>query len=197
MSVTDPRRREIFVNVPAVRGQTEQSFEEARIQDYVKAYTATGRPPQPCPEHPTDPAERVRLGLPPIFEPYIEVGGTPVSQSQGSSTTNLHINTSIAGPPPTDINALPEVQRFVPTSDASESGQQVQLQSIACQHVFSGFSFEELRCQAYKVGKLIVPEAYTTNTAASTPQPSMNGNAEQLQSITGNPVYAGHSFEVG
>lgn len=45
--------------------------QEVRIDDYVKAYQTTGRPPLPCPQEPTDESQRKALNLPPLFKPYI------------------------------------------------------------------------------------------------------------------------------
>ncbi|KAK0477042.1 hypothetical protein IW261DRAFT_302843 [Armillaria novae-zelandiae] len=50
-------------------GPQGKSFEEVRVDDYLKAYSTTGKPPAPCPQIPTAPHERVTLGLPPLFEP--------------------------------------------------------------------------------------------------------------------------------
>ncbi|KAI0683990.1 hypothetical protein BC835DRAFT_1294395 [Cytidiella melzeri] len=137
----ESNRREIFMNVPAGRGQTEQSFEELRIADYIKAYTTTGKPPQPCPPLPLHPTDRLRAGLPPLFQPYVEVGGQP--STEDPTVLSLHIIASTStGPSPQDLNALPDVQIFAPASDVSESGQTVYVQSIVAQHTFSGFSFE-------------------------------------------------------
>ncbi|KAK0200741.1 hypothetical protein DFS33DRAFT_1072729 [Desarmillaria ectypa] len=50
-------------------GPQGKSFEEVRIDDYLKAYSTTGQPPVPCPQIPTALHERTTLGLPPLFEP--------------------------------------------------------------------------------------------------------------------------------
>ncbi|EGO00562.1 hypothetical protein SERLA73DRAFT_133491, partial [Serpula lacrymans var. lacrymans S7.3] len=65
------RGREFFMSIvvaPGVPGP-EQSFEELRVQDYLKAYTTTGRPPVPCPQEPTTESSRTALGLPRLFQP--------------------------------------------------------------------------------------------------------------------------------
>ncbi|KAF7790938.1 hypothetical protein EIP86_001897 [Pleurotus ostreatoroseus] len=154
------RRREIFVNVPAERPQHEQSFEELRIADYIRAYSTTGHPPQPCPREPFDKAQRERLGLPPHMEPHVEVDSIPAPPSECAAAALLVLNVEAStptGPPPTDIAALPEVQTFKRTPDASEGGREVYLQSIACQHTFQNFSPEELRVRAYSMGKVYIP----------------------------------------
>ena len=43
--------------------------QELRIDDYLKAYHSTGRPPQPCPQQPEDESQRTSLNLPPLFKP--------------------------------------------------------------------------------------------------------------------------------
>jgi len=194
----DPRRREIFMNIPAARGQAEQCFEELRMSDYLKAYSATGRSPQPCPPLPLHPAERAQLGLPPHFQPYIEVGGLPSTEDPVAVTLQLHGSTS-DGPPPQELSAVPDTQMFSPTVDVSESGQTVYLQTIAAQHAFSRFSFEELRVQAYRAGKIIVPIPKGVNntlvpTLMVTP-PALNTGNEQFESITCTPSFEKHSFE--
>ncbi|KAI0090792.1 hypothetical protein BDY19DRAFT_992203 [Irpex rosettiformis] len=193
----DPRRREIFMNIPAVRSQPEQSFEELRVNDYIKAYSSTGRLPQPCPPVPLHPADRARAGLPPIFQPYVEVGGVP--SKEDPVAVGLQVNSSSTqGPPPQDLNALPDVQLFVPQTDASESGQAVHLQSIVAQHTFSVFSFEELRYQAYRSGKKVVLEAISNTPAVPTllvTPPAPGVTSDQYQSITCTPPFQKHSFE--
>ena len=50
-----------------VHSDTQQ--QESRIDDYLKAYQSTGRPPQPCPQQPEDESQRKSLNLPPLFKP--------------------------------------------------------------------------------------------------------------------------------
>ncbi|KIY61701.1 hypothetical protein CYLTODRAFT_459642 [Cylindrobasidium torrendii FP15055 ss-10] len=62
---------ELFACIPqAVRQQNEESFEEVRMAEYVKAYQRNGGRPPPCPELPTDPGAREAIGLPPILVPF-------------------------------------------------------------------------------------------------------------------------------
>ncbi|GBE80825.1 hypothetical protein BKA93DRAFT_230678 [Sparassis latifolia] len=63
------KRVELHMYVASVRGGKEESFEELRVEDYIHAYEKTGKPPAPCPQVPTDDAERATLGLPPLFKP--------------------------------------------------------------------------------------------------------------------------------
>ena len=150
--------------------------QELRMQDYMTAYRATGRPPQPCPPTPSTRAERTRLSLPPLFEPYIEIGGQPAPLQQ-SVAVAISLNTlpGESTPPPRDVNALPDVQIFEQTPDTLDGVSRVYLQNIVCQPLYRAFSPEvrdrlsfiagtllkhtqELRCKAYTAGKIYVPE---------------------------------------
>lgn len=76
-------------------------LQEQRIQDYVKAYQTSGRPPQPVPQTPTDAGERLTLGLPPLFEPYVEQpGGTIVQNLTDLPEAQLFTPVRIEGDPP-------------------------------------------------------------------------------------------------
>ena len=92
---------------------------------------------------PTDAAERQRLGLPPFFEPYIEIGGQPAPRAQ-SAQIAVKLVTS-PNPPPNRLDMLPALQIFEPTVDTSDSGKKVHLQSIVCQYLYSAFSPEASR----------------------------------------------------
>ncbi|KAI0821327.1 hypothetical protein BC629DRAFT_1460027 [Irpex lacteus] len=193
--------REVFMNIPAVRGQLEQSFEELRVHDYIKAYSATGRPPQPVPPLPLHPGDRARAGLPPLFVPYVEVNGVP-SQDDSMAMSMLMNEPPVTGPPPQDLNALPDVQTFTVTPDTAELGQTAYYQSIVAQHTYSAFSFEELRYQAYRSGKKIIPEALGSSRSIPsllvTPPvtaPASGPRTDQFQSITCTPPFQKHSFE--
>lgn len=86
-----------------------------RIEDYLKALSATGKPPAPCPAQPTAPASRAVLGLPPLFQPH-----------------------SIEDPPtPTTISEIPAAQVFTPSRIADET-----FYSITANVKYDGFSFE-------------------------------------------------------
>jgi hypothetical protein len=56
--------------------------QETRIDDYIKAYQSTGRPPQPCPQEPADESQRASLNLPPLFKP------NPIRNSTLAPTTS-------------------------------------------------------------------------------------------------------------
>ncbi|KAG1716471.1 hypothetical protein ID866_675 [Astraeus odoratus] len=99
----------------------ELSFEELRIQDYLKAYMSTRQPPAPCPQTPEDPAVRASLGLPPLFVPM------PVRNTDGGSSNGV-------ARLPTD---LPGVHSFEPSKITGES-----FQCISAQPLYSLFSHE-------------------------------------------------------
>lgn len=97
------------------------------MKDYIKAYTATGRPPVPVPDVPTTPNARYALGLPPIFSP-ITIESTP-SISPASIVAEKAI---------TNTSDLPTIQVFQATKTPIEG----QFQSITAQPTFSFFSYE-------------------------------------------------------
>lgn len=101
--------------------------QEQRVRDYIQAYIATGRPPPPCPQVPTDPKQRAALGLPPLFESYTEVEGGV----NGVATTS---GTSAAAP---DLAA----QAFHPVK-TQEYGSDTIFHSIVAQPEYSRYSFE-------------------------------------------------------
>ncbi|EEB93388.1 hypothetical protein MPER_07960 [Moniliophthora perniciosa FA553] len=70
---TVKQNEEQFMCIPAVLqdGAGGKSFEEVRIDDYIRSYSTTGRPPPPCPQEPKLPTERAARGLPPLFEPIV------------------------------------------------------------------------------------------------------------------------------
>jgi len=186
------------MGIPAVRPEKEISYEEQRAEDYLKAYTTTGKPPEPCPQQPASAEERIRLGLPPLFQPYVEV-------PQGSSLgPNLALNDSTVQQRVqyTNLQSLPTMQVFTHTK-VNEEGSTFMAQSIVFQDTFAHFSFEELRDHAYRSGKKIAPEAIRPGLSLSISQPqlsiktqpTLNGQLELYQSISCTEPYAKHSFE--
>ena len=104
--------------------QFNPQTQEQRIQDYIKAYQTTGRPPQPVPSTPAGASERLALGLPPLFEPYVD-----------QITTGAILT----------LEALPEVQTFTPSKlegETASSGRQEEYQNIVLQKEFYHFSPE-------------------------------------------------------
>ncbi|TFK71070.1 hypothetical protein BDN72DRAFT_838168 [Pluteus cervinus] len=161
---------------PAVHGPHPKSFEELRMEDYLTAYQATGRPPQPCPEQPTDDAQRRALGLPPVFQPFPE--------------NELTFS----------IQELQAAQPFSPAIEGDET-----YHSISCTPGYKGYSFEELRTYAYLKGFKSPPTAVpmdpftlTTSTSDSKPPSTTNllfSSNEQFQSIVIQPQFSQHSPE--
>jgi hypothetical protein len=64
--------------------------QEERTEDYVKAYAATTQPPQPLPQFPKEDSTRLALGLPPLFQPHVEVIATTTSSS-GSTLSSATV----------------------------------------------------------------------------------------------------------
>ncbi|TBU49250.1 hypothetical protein BD309DRAFT_948030 [Dichomitus squalens] len=183
--------RTIYMNVPAVRPEKEESFEERRIIDYLHAYSTTGRPPIPCPQQPTDPAQRAALGYPPLFEPYSESEGGAVAAVNGIATT------SSAAPAVANLAA----QAFRST-ETTEFGTKASYQSLVAQPEYACYSPEECRVEAYRSGKKFaadVPSApqrppLLSSVSISASQPTLP-QADSLQSVTSMPPYDQHSFE--
>ena len=116
------------------------------MNDYIKSYQTTGKSPQAIPQEPFDLAERARLGLPPLFEPYSEIGGvaTPLDPQL---LKRIHTVDYDEEPPSADLTAIPEVQMFSRTSLAGDNGTAVEhLQSITTERQYSAFSFEVRHC---------------------------------------------------
>ncbi|OJT05295.1 hypothetical protein TRAPUB_3885 [Trametes pubescens] len=142
-----PTRPMVYMNVPATRGDKDESFEERRFLDYLKAYQATGKPPVPSPPVPTDPQQRAALGLPPLFEPLIEAEAVVNGIITPSTSSATPITPSPSSAPPNFL-----AQAFVPTR-VEEYGSETFFHSIVSQAEYSKWSFEELRAEAYKAGK--------------------------------------------
>ncbi|TCD67759.1 hypothetical protein EIP91_011945 [Steccherinum ochraceum] len=194
------RPDDVLMGVPRVPPSPEISYEEQRFQDYLKAYQTTGRPPLPVPETPAGAEERLALGLPPLFEPYVV---NDQVQPQASTSSAVYQT----------LEEVPQTQTFVATRMDSEPGEAksgVFYQTIVMQKQYYHFSPEELRVQAYRTGNKVganpVPAVTTATPAATTPaavtvsptrsNSSMtNGTSEDYQSISCKPSYAQHSFE--
>ncbi|KAI9059906.1 hypothetical protein FKP32DRAFT_1595922 [Trametes sanguinea] len=181
------------MNVPAVRPEKDESFEERRFNDYLRAYQTTGRPPPPCPPTPTDPAQRAALGLPPLWEPLIEAEG---------------LTNGVEAAAPSPVSAVPSTalpnfsaQAFTPTK-IQEYGSDACFHSIVAQPEYAKYSFEELRLEAYKAGKKFAdvpkapPQVLVPQRPALLAAPSIStGGSDSLQSINSMPPYDQHSFE--
>jgi len=98
--------------------------QEVRIDDYIKAYTTTGRPPPPIPEEPADESQRKLLGLPPLFEPVpfkLNDEGVPELLAQ----------------PFTKSTEIPDAQEFTLRRIESEK-----YHAMSCMLEYSNFSHE-------------------------------------------------------
>ncbi|KAH9851135.1 hypothetical protein C2E23DRAFT_260052 [Lenzites betulinus] len=176
-----PAKRLVYMGVPATRSEKDESFEERRYLDYLKAYQTTGKPPPPCPATPTDPQQRTALGLPPLFEPLIEDEALP------NGTTSTPISAAPSGATP---NLL--AQGFVSTK-VQEYGSDTLFENIVAQPEYAKWSPEELRAEAYKAGKKFadVPPPQRRVVIPTAPQ----AMTDSLQSINSMPPYDQHSFE--
>jgi len=199
--------QDIYMNISAVRSENEESFEERRVVDYINAYRSTGKPPPPCPPEPVDSTQRSILGLPPLFEPYIE----SVPHPGGVPPTNSALLSAASTPIPTLSAAdLPVAHAFRPMT--IPEARDTYSQSIVFQPEFSAFSFEELRWHAYSKGHKFAtvppPPSIPAAPALHPPVPVVhlpppvahtqsNGTvvSDRLQSISSVPAYDRHSFE--
>ncbi|EMD32996.1 hypothetical protein CERSUDRAFT_87698 [Gelatoporia subvermispora B] len=182
------------MTISAHKREREESVEEIRVQDYLQAYTTTGRPPAPCPQLPAGARERAALGLPPLFEPFVT---SPTTSSTppfppGSPAQQAQVNGHV--PPQTNS---PDVQVFVPLRVAGEQGQPAwYAQSLNFQPQYAAFSFEELRLQAYIKGlKGPISGQASTPAPSSTPAAQPAQTEEKILSICASPPFAQHSFE--
>ncbi|KII95479.1 hypothetical protein PLICRDRAFT_693684 [Plicaturopsis crispa FD-325 SS-3] len=219
MATIDPRRHDtlMYMNIAAAQVAPEKSAEEFRIDDYIKAYSTTGRPPAPCPPLPSGERERIALGLPPLFRP------TPVKATDEDS------NTAANGP--ADGSSLPATQLY--HTLASNPGGDV-WHTITVQSEYSNYSHEELRHYAYKNGHkfpptpiaphlmhpFTVPSTSSLHQSRPTPPPPIttnlnlshtsnsdspaaafnringpSGTPEHLLTISSSPRYSKHSLE--
>jgi len=181
--------------------EREQSFEELRVEDCLKAYMTTGRPPPPVPDQPNTPKAREALGLPPLFR------SIPLESSPSASTSELPAENAVAS-----SSDLPTIQVF----QATKSVLNEQFQSISAQPTFSSFSFEELRLCAYLSGNIMPPtplppemisldvaparvmHPFYARDSEATAYASANvepGSPESYMSITASPKFNKHSFE--
>jgi len=80
------------MSILAPHGSESKSFEEIRIDDYIKAYHSTGRPPQPCPQQPENESQRKALNLPPLFKPHPIRNATLTINGTDNSATDVQLN---------------------------------------------------------------------------------------------------------
>ncbi|TFK33526.1 hypothetical protein BDQ12DRAFT_690963 [Crucibulum laeve] len=173
----------LFMSIAIVHGPNSKSFEEVRIDDYIKAYTTTGQPPVPCPQLPEGDAERQALVLPPLFKPYT------VASVSGEAPAATHHRI-------VDPSEIPPAQAFHMTIADGES-----YQSISCMSGLTGFSHEELRYYAYLKGHKMPPtpvplypfDSTATPVAAEAAPPG--GKVDILENISAQDLYAKHCPE--
>ncbi|CAA7263121.1 unnamed protein product [Cyclocybe aegerita] len=174
-------------------GPESKSFEEVRIEDYIKAYQTTSRPPQPVPQQPTDEIARKALNLPPLFKPTtmsMGGGGAPASTS---APIVFQIPVKIVNPA-----ELPQGQEFRVTQFAGEKHH-----NIVSMPQYDGFSPEELRFYAYSRGNITSPVTILMDPfvlpAKETPKAPVVATTtvddEQLQHICANTAHMRHSPE--
>ncbi|KIM36889.1 hypothetical protein M413DRAFT_448821 [Hebeloma cylindrosporum] len=174
----------IFMSIAAALGPESKSFEEVRIEDYIRAYQATGRPPPPCPQEPADETQRKLLNLPPLFKPQTSLTSPPDPTMEGAAT-NLAI---------LDPSQLPRGQEFRVYSNAGEK-----YHCISAMPEYANFCQEELRYYAYLLGNkqspvpiAMDPFVLPVKQVVTTPPASAE---ESLQSLVAQPAYAKHSPE--
>ncbi|KZP29646.1 hypothetical protein FIBSPDRAFT_1038692 [Athelia psychrophila] len=172
----DPRRRDVFMHICAHPENQAKSPEEIRMEDYLKAYTSTGRAPQPVPQEPAGPQARAALGLPPLFEPFVE-------PAEGESSTAPLVG-SIH--PTTDPTKLPRLHVFQPVQSEGDT-----YQSIAAVPEYSSFSHEELRCYAYAAGVIMPPTPLPLNaTPIRLSQAANSRSSEAVVTPDSYPFFA-------
>ncbi len=103
-----------------------------RVDDYIQAYTTTGRPPQPVPQLPIGDKERSALGLPPLFKPTPE--NDPVLVGRPKEPTSL---SQVVGGRKKDPEDIPATQDFKSERVGGET-----FYTISCSEPYSWFSLE-------------------------------------------------------
>lgn len=194
--------------------------------DYLAAYTATGKPPLPCPPEPVDPKQRASLNLPPLFEPHVEYEHIPTLPNVTTLSSNVITSSSTASG---QLQDLPALQLFRPLNDNGEKPQSISLQpefshyslevctarSLYVTGCLSYVCYQELRHDAYIRGnkKVDLPAGHTyyypppvpvsqPPSSASHPPPILSVPsqfpvpAEIFISMSAQPLYSQHSVEV-
>lgn len=154
------------MSISAQPAHRDQSFEELRIANYIKAYMTTGLPPAPVPQEPADPTARASLELPLLFQPHVDLEKT----SGGGAPTDQAVSTS-------QVNGLSQSQ------DSEAAG----FEAITTDEPFRGYSFEELRCLAYTNNVAYLPQIHFGVYATD--------GINVLQTITASPEHTDMSVE--
>ncbi|KAG6382071.1 hypothetical protein JVT61DRAFT_709 [Boletus reticuloceps] len=190
----------------------DQSFEELRVRDYLRAYQTSGGPPQPCSQSPDTPNARATLSLAPLFVPTaIPV---PVDSINGSSSNA----------PPTLSTDLPTNHEFRPNKSKINGESFESISAQIALHLFLSRGWfpsrsvgaSELRHYAYLAGNKMPPpvlpvttmngETVTSTiypfyapdsraTAYNTSTPPAGGTPDYLMTIVASPKFEKHSFE--
>jgi len=188
-----------FMSIAAAHGSESKCFEEIRIDDYLKAYHTTGRPPQPCPQQPEDESQRTSLNLPPLFKPRPIRNSTSATTSSslpfgtvnrtGNSTdVQLHSAARITNPA-----ELPPGQEFRLLSANGEK-----YHCISCMPEYTNFSQEELRYYAYLAGNIRPPASVSMDPFVQLAKDKQEATPlieDQFQRISAQSQYDKHSHE--
>ncbi|KAH7920612.1 hypothetical protein BV22DRAFT_1039664 [Leucogyrophana mollusca] len=167
------------------------SFEELRIEDYLKAYSTTGRPPPPCPLEPSTPNARAALGLPPLFQAIpVDVSGSGSGSglAGGDLSALGSIDQTIRDP--ADLPAFHAFEVFHATHGEEK------YQNVVAQSALSHFSPEELRHYAYRLGNIymeppsLLGETSTSTTAFPPTHPFLSSPALASAPTPAHPFYA-------
>jgi len=189
-----------FMSIVAAQGPESKSFEELRIDDYLKAYQSTGRPPQPCPQQPEDESQRTSLNLPPLFKPRPIRNSTLVT----TTTSLLPFGTANRTGNSTDVQLdlaaritnpaeLPTAQEFRLLSANGEK-----YHCISCMPEYTNFSQEELRYHAYLAGNIRPPASVVMDPFVQLVKDTPEATPlveDQFQSISAQSQYDKHSYE--
>lgn len=119
------------------------SSQEVRIEDYIRAYQATGRPPPPCPQEPSDETQRKLLNLPPLFKPHTPSSTSALDPPMDGAGANLGI---------LNPSELPRGQEFRVYSNAGEK-----YHCISTMPEFTNF------CQEVRVLLVLRSQEHITN----------------------------------
>ncbi|EIW80430.1 hypothetical protein CONPUDRAFT_137642 [Coniophora puteana RWD-64-598 SS2] len=167
-----PPGTELFMSVVAQAGfvvnGTSASFEELRVADYLKAYGAIGRPPQPVPQEPAAATARSALGLPPLFTPVPVPLSASVTPSNSGGLGQAAPTSPSAEAQIQNLAQLPVAQAFAPVPVSTTGTLGESFQHISAQGQYSFFSPEELRCHAYATGNKSAPPGLAISTTATT-----------------------------
>ncbi|KAF8161612.1 hypothetical protein B0H34DRAFT_701782 [Crassisporium funariophilum] len=179
----------LLMSIAVALSEPGKSFEEVRIDDYIKAYLATSGPPLPVPQVPTDEFERTALNLPPLFKPL------PVRPSSLAVALPLESSSLSVKPKITNAAQLPLGQEFRLLSTDGEK-----YHCITCMSEYANFSQEEMRYHAYLAGNIKPPLQVQMHPFVPFVKDVVapvvpNSGEEQLLSISTQPQYEKHSHE--